>query len=139
MTEEVGLKSLLKNSRNIAIVGASRDPNKASYAVAAYLKEKGYKIIPVNPFAGEILGEKSYKNILDIKERVDIVDIFRPGEDVYQIVEKAIRLKPGAIWMQKGIKNLKAKELAEKHNIKVIMDRCIMVEHKRLVGQNGSQ
>jgi uncharacterized protein len=139
MTEEDSLKSLLKNSRNIAVVGVSRDPGKASYAVAAYLKKKGYKIIPVNPFADEILGEKSYKNISSIKERVDIVDIFRPGEDVYQIVKNAIRLKPGAIWMQKGITNLKAKKLAEKYNIKVIMDRCIMAEHKRLIDHNGSR
>ncbi len=133
MLSDKELKNLLKNSKTIAVVGASRDPHKAAHIVPEYLKEKGYKIIPVNSFADKILGEKSYGSIADVKEKVDIIDIFRPGKDAYPIVRESLSLKPKAIWMQLGIQNIKAKELALKYNIKVIMNRCMMMEYKRLI------
>jgi predicted CoA-binding protein len=105
------------------------------------LKKHGFRIIPVNPFANEVLGEKSYKSLLDIppeiQKTVDVVDVFRPAKDALQIVEQASRLKamfgkPNVVWMQLGIINEQASEMAKKAGLTVIMDKCIMIEHKRL-------
>jgi predicted CoA-binding protein len=133
MPEDNEIKKILTDYKNIAIVGASKNPSKASHAVFKYLKKHGYKIFPVNPYADNILGEKVYHSLSGIKELVDIVDIFRPGNEVYPIVEEALKLKPKVIWMQLGIENNKASRLAEENGIKVIMNRCIMAEHKRLL------
>ena len=131
------IKSILETSRTVAVVGLSRDPSKASHGVAQYLQSAGYRIIPVNPFADQVLGETSYKSLLDVPETIDVVDIFRPSEDVPAIVEEAIQLKnklgrPKVIWMQLGIVNKDAAERAKKAGFTVIMDRCMMIEHKRL-------
>jgi predicted CoA-binding protein len=136
MLTDKELKEILKSSKTIAVVGCSRDPEKDAYKVPKYLKEKGYKIIPVNPFAEEILGEKVYKNLSEIKEAVDIVDIFRPSEECLEIVKEAIKLKPKAIWMQLGIENKEAEKLAKENKIKVVMNKCIMREHQRLFETN---
>jgi predicted CoA-binding protein len=136
MLSDKELKEILKSSKTIAVVGCSRDPEKEAHKVPKYLKEKGYKIIPVNPFAGEILGEKVYKNLSEIKEAVDIVDIFRPSEECLGIVKEAIKLKPKVIWMQLGIENKEAEKLAEENKIKVVMNKCIMKEHQKLFGIN---
>ncbi len=127
------IKKILTDYKNVAVVGASRDSTKTSYIVLKYLKEHGYKIFPVNPSADNILGEEVYHNLSEIKKPVDIVDIFRPGNEVYPIVAEAIRLKPKVIWMQLGIENNKAYRLAKENDIKVIMNKCIMAEHKRLL------
>ncbi len=148
MREEVNSEALISKrikaaleSKTIAIVGLSRDHNKDSYKVANYLKENGYRIIPINPFANKILDEKCYKNLLNIPEEVqktiEVIDIFRPSQDVLPIVEQAIQLKqkhgkPRFIWMQLGIINNQAAELAEKAGLEVIMNKCMMMEHKRL-------
>ena len=121
----------------MAVVGLSRNPAKDSYGVAQYLQSEGYRIIPVNPFADEILGEKCYKSLLDIPETIEIVDIFRPSEDVPAIVEEAIELKnrlgdPKVIWMQLGIVNEEAARRAKEAGFTVVMDRCMMREHMRL-------
>lgn len=128
------MASLLKNSRTVAVVGLSRDPSKDSYRVASYLKGAGYHVIPVNPSATNIMGEKTYKNLLEIPVKIDLVDIFRPSDEVPKIVEQAIKIGAKAVWMQLGIVNKKAAEEAEKAGLDVIMDKCIMVEHKRLTG-----
>lgn len=134
-------KEILTNYQTIAVVGLSREPNKPSYQVASYLKEHGFCIIPVNPFAEEILGEKSYKSLIDmpaeVQETIDIVDIFRPSKDALPIVEQAVQLKaktgkPYVIWMQLGIVNEEAASIASKAGLVVVMDKCIMVEHKNL-------
>jgi len=122
-------------------VGLSRNPAKASYRVAQYLQSVGYRIIPVNPFVDQVLGEKSYKSLLDVPETIEIVDIFRPSEDVPAIVEEAIKLKnrlgtPKVIWMQLGIVNEEAARRAKEAGFKVVMDRCMMVEHRRLSMEN---
>ncbi|MCP8312968.1 MAG: CoA-binding protein [archaeon] len=139
MTEENEITEILRNYRNVAVVGISRDPNKDSYEVADYLKSKGYKIIPINPFADEILGEKCYKSLLDlpddIKRSIEIVDIFRPSKDVLPIVEQALQLRrrygrPFVIWMQLGILNQDAAKMAKDAGMKVIMNKCIMIELK---------
>jgi len=125
----------------VAVVGLSRNPAKASYRVAQYLQSVGYRIIPVNPFVDEVLGEKSYKSLLDVPETIEIVDIFRPSEDVPAIVEEAIKLKnrlgtPKVIWMQLGIVNEEAARRAKEAGFTVVMDRCMMVEHRRLSMEN---
>jgi predicted CoA-binding protein len=119
--------------KNIAVVGMSPNEGKPSNYVPKYLIEKGYNIIPVNPVYGEILGKKSYPKVSDIPDQVDIVDIFRKSEDVLPVVQDAI-LKDGikVIWMQLGIHNKEAQEVAEKKDISVIYNRCILQEHQRL-------
>ncbi|MEM3696934.1 MAG: CoA-binding protein [Candidatus Bathyarchaeia archaeon] len=135
-----GLRKILSKYRNVAVVGLSKDPSKDSYRVAKYLKENGFNIIPVNPTADEILGEKSYKSLLDIPEEVqktlEIVAIFRPSDEVSPIIGQVIQLRkhhglPHVVWMQLGIVNEKAAEKARKAGLTVIMDKCIMMEHKR--------
>ena len=131
------IKSVLERYRTVAVVGLSRNPAKASYRVANYLQSVGYRIIPVNPFVAKILGEKSYKSLLDVPETIQIVDIFRPSEEVPAIVDEAIELKrrlgtPKVIWMQLGIVNEDAARLAKAAGFKVVMDRCMMIEHRRL-------
>jgi len=131
------IKSILESYRTVAVVGLSRDPEKASYQVANYLQSVGYSIIPVNPFVDQVLGEKSYNSILDVPETIEIVDIFRPAEDVPPIVEEAIQLKnrvgsPKVIWMQLGIVNEEAARRAKEAGFTVVMDRCMMMEHQRL-------
>jgi predicted CoA-binding protein len=133
MYKDNEIKKILTDYKNIAVVGASKDPSKASHDVLKYLKGHDYKTFPVNPYADNILGEKVYHSLSEIKEAVDIVDIFRPGNEVYPIVEEALDLKPKVIWMQLDIENNKAARLAEKNGIKVIMNKCIMAEHKRLL------
>ena len=118
-------------------MGLSRDPAKDSHRVARYLQSVGYRIVPVNPFVDEVLGEKSYKSLLEVPEPIDIVDIFRPSEAVPAIVEEAIQLKnkmgsPKVIWMQLGIVNEEAARRAKEAGFKVVMDRCMMREHKLL-------
>jgi uncharacterized protein len=132
MLKDDDIIKIFKESKSIAVVGCSRDPQKDSYIVSSYLKGKGFKIIPVNPLADEILGEKVYKNISEIGSHVDIFDIFRPGNEILQIVREAVFLKPRLIWMQLGIKNNEAYKLAKINGIEVIMDKCIMVEYERL-------
>ena len=135
------IKEILKKYQVIAVVGLSKEPEKDSHRVSAYLKQHGYRIIPVNPFADEVLGEKSYPSLLEIppeiQKTIEIVDIFRPAKDVPPIVEQAIKLKqiygkPFVVWMQLGIVNEEAAETARRAGLIVVMDKCLMVEHQRL-------
>ena len=118
--------------KKIAVVGMSRHSNKAAHFVPKYLSEQGYDITPINPIADEILGKKSYPNITSVADPIDIVDIFRPSEQVLPVVQDAIKIKPKVIWLQEGIHNLEAEELARKHGIKVVYNRCMLAEHQRL-------
>ena len=126
------LCEVLKTSKVIVIVGLSPKPHRASHQVAKYLQEKGYKIIPVYPREEEILGERVYRSLDEIDFEVDIVDIFRKSEDTPPIVEKAVKL-PGikCVFLQEGVKNEEAKNIAQKNGIFYVEDKCIMVEHKR--------
>jgi len=132
---------MLGRYRVVAVVGLSRDPAKDSYRVAAYLKSQGFKVIPVNPIATELLGERCYPNLLEmpenLKEAVEIIDIFRPSEDVPPIVQQAVQLRrqyghPHVIWMQLGITNEAVAKLARDAGMNVVMDRCMWIEHRRL-------
>ncbi len=137
------IKKILTECKTIAVVGLSREPEKDSYRVAAYMKKHGYRIVPVNPFVKEVLGEKSYSSLLDVpaetQKEIDVIDVFRRAEDVPPIVEQAVKLrerhgKPCVIWMQLGIVNEQAAETARKVGLTVVMDRCMMIEHRRLCG-----
>ena len=121
------------NFKNIAVVGMSRDPVKAAHFVPKYMIERGYNIIPVNPSANEILGKRTYAKVSDIKSQVDIIDVFRPSENVYSVVEDSVK-KPSVkvIWLQEGIHNAEAEKVALDNKINVVFNRCIMAEHMRL-------
>lgn len=123
-----------KKIKSIAIVGLSDNPEKPSYEVGKYLMNKGFKIFPVNPNVDNFLGIKSYKTLSDIKEEIDVVDIFRRPEFVPQIVDEAIKLGAKSIWMQEGISDEKAAFKARAAGLTVIMNICIMKEHKQLNG-----
>lgn len=135
MNNPIEIKKLLELAKTIAVVGLSDKPERDSYHVAAYLKNQGYKIIPVNPNAAEILGERSFSELSAVKEQIDIVDIFRKPEAVGEIVDQAIQLKAKAIWMQEGVANEEAARKAEAAGLIVVMNKCILKEHRRLVAQ----
>ena len=118
--------------KNIAVVGMSKNPDKAAHYVPKYLHEQGYNIIPVNPTATEILGKKCYPSLLDIPVEIDIIDVFRPSEQVKPVIEESIKIKPKVIWLQEGIHNPEAEAIAQKSGIKVIYNRCMLAEHQRL-------
>jgi hypothetical protein len=135
------IKEILVRYKTVAVVGLSRDSSKDSYRVAQFLKNHGFRIIPVNPFVNEVLGEKSYKSLLDMpaetQKTIETVDIFRPSADVPLIVEQVIQLKrlhgvPFVVWMQLGIINEQAAEMARKAGLIVLMNKCMMQEHRRL-------
>lgn len=127
------IKELLDRARVIAVVGISDNPEKPSNIVARYLKEAGYTIIPVNPNYTEVLGERCYTTLSEIGRHIDIVDIFMRSENLLPVVEEAVKLNPRCIWLQLGIINEEARRLAEKNNIKFVMDHCIKIEHTRLI------
>jgi uncharacterized protein len=128
------IKEILSQNKTVAVIGMSKNPEKDAYTIPQYLKNKGYKVIPVNPTADEILGEKAYKKLSDVPGPVDIVDVFRPSEDVPNYVDDVIAKKPKVFWLQLGIENTPAEEKVSSAGIKVVFDRCVMQEHKRLFG-----
>lgn len=121
---------LLKKARTIAVVGLSGNPMRPSHGVTAYMQSHGYRIIPVNPHIESCLGEKAYSSLLEVPEKIDIVNIFRQPEFVEEIVDQAIHLKVPAVWMQEDVIHQKAAEKARKAGIFVVMDRCILKEHR---------
>jgi uncharacterized protein len=125
---------LLSRAKTIAVVGLSDSPMRASHGVSAYMQTQGYRIIPVNPQVAEALGEKSYASLLDVPEKIDLVDVFRRPEFVDEIVEQAIQLKIPAIWLQEDVINERAAEKARKAGMLVVMDRCILKEHRARFG-----
>lgn len=133
ITNDDEIKALLESSRTIAVVGLSPESTRDSYRVAEYLSAQGYRIVPVRPGQKEILGEKVYESLNDIQTPVDIVDVFRRPEQITAHAREALRLKPTAFWMQLGIENEAAAAILTEAGINVIMDRCIKVEHRRLL------
>lgn len=129
------IQRLLREAKTIAIVGLSTEKTKASNMVASYLQDEGYRIVPVHPKASEILGEKCYPTVADIPFPVDVVDIFRPANEVPEIVEQAIANGARAVWMQLRIVHLEAADRAIEAGLVAIVDRCIKMEHGRYGGQ----
>jgi predicted CoA-binding protein len=132
ITEDNDVKAILQTCKTIAVVGLSPKTDRDSYRVAQYLKDHGYTIIPIRPAQQEILGEKAYPSLDDVKLSVDIVDVFRKSEDIMPHAEEALRLKPKVFWMQLGIENQEAAGRLTEAGIDVIMNQCIKVEHERL-------
>lgn len=118
--------------KNVAVVGMSKNSEKAAHYVPKYLSDNGYNIIPVNPTTDSILDRKCFSNLSDIKEQIDVVDVFRPSDQVMPVIEEAIKKNPKVIWLQEGIHNQEAEELARKKGIKVVFNRCMLAEHQRL-------
>ena len=129
------IQRVLHNAKTIAIVGLSPNELRASYFVGYYLKRHGYEIIPVNPREKEILGEKSYKSLLDVNVPVDVVNVFRAPDALPAIAEEAVKIRAGSLWCQFGVINENGARIAEEGGVSVIMDRCIKVEHARYVGR----
>jgi len=128
-TDEI--REALKRAKTIAVVGLSSSPLRPSYGVAAYLQTHGYRIIPVNPNIKGALGEKAYASLADVPEKIDLVDVFRRPEFVPDLVDQAIALKVPAIWMQEDVIHEAAAAKARKAGIFVVMDRCILKEHRK--------
>ncbi len=116
----------------IVVVGMSKHSSKAAHYVPKYLFENGYDITPVNPTTNEILGKKCYSSISEIDGEIDIIDVFRPSDQVLSVIQEAIKKKPKVIWLQEGIHNSEAEDLAIKAGIKIIFNRCMLAEHQRL-------
>jgi predicted CoA-binding protein len=129
-TQSDAIANLLKRSRTIAVVGLSDSPLRPSHGVSAYMQTHGYRIVPVNPRIKVALGEKAYPSLLDVPAKIDIVNIFRRPAFVEEIVDQAIQLKVPAIWMQETVVHEKAAEKARRAGIFVIMDECILKEHR---------
>jgi uncharacterized protein len=126
------LRSILGRSRTIAVVGLSSDPEKYSFKVAGYLQDHGYRIIPVNPYETEVLGEKAYPSLPDVPEPVDAVDVFRRAEETPDVARQAVRIGAKVLWLQNDIVNDEARRIAEEAGLDVVMGVCIMATHRRL-------
>jgi uncharacterized protein len=129
------IQRLLRDTRTIAIVGLSTDPQRASWFVASYLKKEGYTIIPVNPKADRILGIKAYPDLASIPMPVDLVEVFRPAAECLEIARQAVAIKAKALWLQLKLVNIEAAELAARSGLTVVLDRCVKMEHGRYFGR----
>jgi len=119
--------------KKIAVIGMSRHSVKAAHFVPKYLSEQGFDITPINPTTDEILGKKCYPDISFVKHHIDVVDIFRPSDQILPVVQDVIKKKPKVIWLQEGIHNEEAENLAKKHGIDIVFNRCMLAEHQRLM------
>ncbi|MFB0534940.1 MAG: CoA-binding protein [Anaerolineae bacterium] len=128
---ETNIKSILEQSKTVAVVGLSPREERDSHRVAKYLQSQGYRIIPVNPNADEILGERSYPDLASVPEPIDVVDVFRRSEAMPEIVEEAIKVGAKTVWMQEGVIHKEAAARAREAGLQVVMDRCMFKEHRR--------
>jgi hypothetical protein len=134
MNSDKVMKEILLSAKTIASFGLSSNQEKESFWIVSYLKEQGYRIIPVNPTATEILGEKVYPDLESIPDQVDVVQVFRKSEDVPPVVDSAIKIGAKVVWMQEGIVNEDAAQKAREAGLQVVMDACMRATHRRLVG-----
>jgi predicted CoA-binding protein len=134
MNNDQMMKDILLSARTIASVGLSSNMEKESYWIVSYLKEQGYRVIPVNPTADHILGEKAYPDLESIPEKIDVVQVFRRSEDVPPVVDSAIKIGAKVVWMQEGIVNEEAAQQARAAGLQVVMDACMRMTHRRLIG-----
>ena len=139
MNSDKAMKEILLSAKTIASVGLSSNQEKESYGIVSYLKEQGYRIIPVNPTATEILGEKVYPDLESIPDQVDVVQVFRKPEDVPPVVDSAIKIGAKVVWMQEGIVNEEAAQKAREAGLQVVMDACMRATHQRLIGPRPLQ
>ena len=135
MNSDKEMKDILLSAKTVASVGLSSNQEKESYWIVSYLQDQGYRIIPVNPTANEILGEKAYPDLSSIPEPVDVVQIFRKPEDVPPVVNEAIKIGAKVVWMQEGISHQAAAQKAREAGLQVVMDACMRATHRRLIGE----
>ena len=133
-THPEAIRGLLQQARTIAVVGISAKPDRPSHEVAHYLQRAGYTIVPVNPAYGEVLGQKCYPSLHEVPGKIDIVDVFRKPADVMAVVDEAIAVGAGSVWLQLGVIAPAAAEKAAAAGLKVVSDRCTKIEHRRLIG-----
>jgi len=129
------IQRLLRDARTIAVVGLSTDPQRASWFVASYLKHEGYRVIPVNPKADRILGERAFPDLASIPEPVDLVDVFRPAAECLAIAKQAVAIKAKALWLQLRLVSIEAAEYGAQNGLDVVVDRCVKMEHGRYGGR----
>ncbi len=127
------IKAILESAHTIATVGFSSNPQRPGYYVPEYMMHKGYRVVPVNPLITEVLGQKAYPDLLAVPDKVDVVQIFRPPAEAPAIVEQAIKIGAKVVWMQIGATNRDAAAVAQAAGLLVVMDKCMMIEHKRLI------
>jgi predicted CoA-binding protein len=139
MNNDKDLKDILLSTKTIASVGLSGNQEKESYWIASYLKDQGYHVIPVNPTATEIMGQKSYPDLESVPEKIDVVQVFRRSEDVPPVVDGAIKAGAKVVWMQEGIVNEEAAQKARQAGLQVVMDACMRATHRRLIGAKPIQ
>ncbi|HSG45744.1 MAG TPA: CoA-binding protein [Anaerolineales bacterium] len=132
MNNDQEMREILLSTNTVASVGMSSNDEKESYWIVFFLKEQGYRMIPVNPTATEIFGEKAYASLSDIPDKIDVVQVFRRPEDVPPVVEEAIKIGAKVVWMQEGIVNEEAAQMARNAGLKVVMNACMRATHKRL-------
>jgi uncharacterized protein len=135
MNNDQMMKDILLSAKTVASVGLSSNRAKESYGIVEYLKGQGYHIIPVNPTATEILGEKAYPDLESVPEKIDVVQVFRKPEDVLPVVDSAIKVGAKVVWMQEGIVNEEAAAKARAAGLQVVMDECMRATHRRLIGE----
>lgn len=133
------IKEILEKYKKIAYYGISTNPDKPAYRVPAFMQSQGYEVIPINPHADEILGKKVYRNLMDVEEEIEILDVFRPSDQTVQVVKEAIERNKAkgdikVIWLQLGIMNEEAKKLAEEHGFIFVQDKCLHIEYERYFG-----
>jgi uncharacterized protein len=126
------LRRIYEDTKTIAVVGASEDPRKPSHSIPRYLQQEGFRIIPVNPKGGEILGEKVFASLQEIEEPIDVVDVFRPSEETPDIARSAVRAGGKVLWLQEGIESEEAERIASEAGLKVVMNRCMGATHRQL-------
>lgn len=129
---DTDIPALLRSARTIAVVGISRDPGKTAHLIPRRMRDLGYRIIPVNPWADRILGERVYRSLADVPDPIDIVNVFRPSEDAAEVVREAVRVGARAVWLQLGIRSDEARRIAEDAGLTYVEDRCIWVEHRAM-------
>jgi len=134
MNSDKVMKEILLSAKTIASVGLSSNPAKESFGIVQYLKDQGYRIIPVNPTATEIMGEKAYPDLASIPDKVDVVQVFRKPEDVPPVVDDAIKIGAKVVWMQEGVVHEGAAQKAREGGLQVVMDACMRATHRQLIG-----
>jgi len=137
MNDPHTLSRVLRDNHTIAVVGLSAEPNRPSYQVAKYLRDHGYKIVPVNPKYPKILSQKSYPDLESIPFAVDMVDVFRKSQDCASVAQQAVAIGARVLWLQQGVVNEEACQIALAAGLTVVMDRCVKIEHTKLVGDLG--
>ena len=133
ITDDDALTKIYEETKTIAVVGASANEDKPAHTIPRYLKRQGYRVIPVNPRGGEIIGEKVFERLTDIEEPIDVVDVFRPSDETPDVARDAVKVGAKVLWLQEGISSEESEQIASDAGLKVVMDTCMGATHHRLI------